>query len=133
MRLRWDAAPWLLVPVPFLAAPAASLWIAAAFQAVGAGRPLDRIVGWLTAIAGPEPTEGPRLVALALFFGLPAIAFALAFFAFLGGELVIADWTIDARLRLPRPPWRVIDLVAAVLFVLTTLLVLAMAAHGISG
>ena len=41
--------------------------------------------------------------------------------------------TIDARLRLPRPPWRVIDVVAAVLFFLTTLLVLAMAAHGVSG
>lgn len=133
MRLRWDASPWLLVPVPFLAAPAASLWIAAALQAVGAGRPLDLLVGWLNAIAGPEPAEGPRIFALALFFGLPAIAFALAFFAFLGGELAIADWTIDARLRVPRPPWRVIDAVAATLFVLTTLLVLAMAAHGVSG
>ena len=133
MRLKWDAAPWLLVPVPFLAAPAASLWIAAALQAIGAGRPLDLIVGWLNAIAGPEPAEGPRVVALAIFFGLPAIAFALAFFAFVSGELAIADWTIDARLRLPRPPWRVVDAVAATFFVLTTLLVLAMAAHGISG
>lgn len=133
MRLKWDASPWLLVPVPFLAAPAASLWIAAALQAAGAGRPLDAVVGWLNSIAGPDPAEGPRLVALALFFGLPAIAFALALFAFLGGELAIADWTIDARLRLPRPPWRVIDVVAATFLFLTTLLVLAMAAHGISG
>jgi len=40
---------------------------------------------------------------------------------------------IDARLRLPRPSWRVINAVAATLFLLTTLLVLAMAAHGVSG
>lgn len=133
MRLKWDASPWLLVPVPFLAAPAASLWIAAALQTAGAGRPLDLIVAWLNTIAGPEPAEGPRIVALGLFFGLPALAFALAFFAFLGGELAIADWTIDTRLRLPRPPWGVIDVIAATLFLLTTLLVLAMAAHGISG
>src|SRR5438046_1578209 len=58
MRLKWDASPWLLVPVPFLAAPAASLWIAAALQAVGAGRPLDLLVAWLITIAGPEPAEG---------------------------------------------------------------------------
>ena len=133
MRLKWDASPWLLVPVPFLAAPAASLWIAGGLQVIGAGRPLDALIAMLNAVGGPEPAEGPRIVALGLFFGLPAIAFALAFFAFLGGELAIADWTIDARLHLPRPPWRVIDVVAAVLFFLTTLLVLAMAAHGISG
>jgi hypothetical protein len=133
MRLKWDASPWLLVPVPFLAAAAASLWIAAVLQAIGVGRPLDAVVRWLNAIAGPEPAEGRSIIALALFFGLPAIAFALAFFAFLGGELAIADWTIDARLRLPRPPWRLIDAVGATLLLLTTLLVLAMAAHGISG
>ena len=127
MRFRWDASPWLLLPVPLLAAPAAWLWIAAALQAIGAGRPLDQLATLVN-------TSGdPRLTLLILFFAFPAIAFALAFFAFLGGELAIADWTIDARLRLPRPPWRVIDVVAAVLFFLTTLLVLAMAAHGISG
>ena len=127
MRLKWDASPWLLVPVPFLAAPAATLWIAAALQMIGPGRPLDHLVTSL------DEVGNPRLAALILFFALPALAFALASFAFLGGELAIADWTIDARLRLPRPPWRVIDVVAAALFFLTTLLVLAMAAHGISG
>jgi hypothetical protein len=133
VRLKWDASPWLLVPVPFLAAPAASLWIAGALQIVGAGRPLEALIGLLNALGGPEPTEGPRIVALLLFFGLPAVAFVLAFFGFVGGELAIADWTIDARLRLPRPPWRLVDVIAATLFFLTTLLVLAMAAHGISG
>ena len=133
MRLKWDASPWLLVPVPFVAAPAASLWVAALLQAVGLGRPLDAIVAWLNAIAGPEPTQGPRIIALALFFGLPAIAFALAFFAFMSGDVAIVDWTIDVRLRLPRPPWRLVDAIAATLFLLATLLVLAMAAHGISG
>ena|SRR5438128_8174831 len=127
VRLRWDASPWLLLPVPFLAAPAASLWIAAALQTIGVGRPLDQLVTLLDAVGNP------RLTVLVLFFALPAIAFALAFFGFVGGELAIADWTIDARLRLPRPPWRVIDAVAATLFLLTTLLVLAMAAHGVSG
>ena len=95
VRLTWDASPWLLVPVPFLAAPAAYLWIAGG-------------------VAGRRRRRS-------------------ALFAFLGGELGIADWTIDARLRVPRPPSRVIDALAATLLVLTTLLVLAMAAHGISG
>src|SRR4029079_11837479 len=45
VRLRWDASPWLLVAVPFLAAPAAALWIGAALQAVGVGRPLDTLGG----------------------------------------------------------------------------------------
>jgi hypothetical protein len=129
VRLKWDASPWLLVPVPFLAAPAASLWIAAAVQAVGAGAPLDSLIASVGAL-GP----GVRPVGLLLvFFAVPAVAFALAFFGFLDGDLAVADWTIDARLRLPRPPWRVTDVVAATLFFLTTLLVLAMAAHGISG
>jgi len=128
VRLTWDASPWLLVPVPFLAAPAAYLWIAAALQAVGVGAPLDPFIAAVGAL-GP----GMRPVFLVVFFAFPAVAFALAFFGFLGGELGIADWTIDARLRVPRPPWRVIDALAATLFVLTTVLVLAMAAHGISG
>ena len=131
MRLRWDASPWLLVPVPVLAAPAAALWIGAALQAVGLGRPLDTLVAGLTAIAGAGPTSGIRIAALVLFFGLPAVAFALAFFAFFGGELTIEDWTIDARLRLPRPPWRVVHVVAAALLIFTALLALAVAAHGI--
>jgi len=37
------------------------------------------------------------------------------------------------RLRLPRPPWRIVDLVAAALFVLTTLLALATVGHLIAG
>ena len=127
MHLRWDASPWLLVPVPFLAAPAASLWIAAALQTIGPGRPLDQLVTLIDGVGNP------RLALLVLFFALPAFAFALAFFGFVGGELAIADWTIDGRLRLPRPPWRLRDAVAAALFLLTTLLVLAMAAHGVSG
>ena len=128
MRLKWDASPWLLVPVPFLAAPAAYLWLAAALQAVGAGAPLDAFIAAVGTL-GP----GLRPVGLVVFFAFPALAFALAFFAFLGGELAIADWTIDARLHVPRPPWRIVDVLAATLFVLTTLLVLAMAAHGIVG
>jgi len=128
VRLKWDASPWLLVPVPFLVAPAAYLWIAAALQAVGIGAPLDPFITGFGAL-GP----GTRPVLLVLFFAFPAVAFALAFFAFLGGELGIVDWTIDARLHVPRPPWRVIDALAATLFVLTTLLVLAMAAREISG
>ena len=83
-------------------------------------------------LAGADPSFGPRLIALVVFFGLPAVAFALAFFAFFGGELVIEDWTIDARLRLPRPPWRIVDLIAAALLLCTALLALAVAAHGIT-
>ena len=132
MRLRWDASPWLLVPVPVLAAPAGALWIGAALQAVGLGRPLDALVAALTAIAGAGPTSGTRIAALVLFFGLPAIAFALAFFAVFGGELTIEDWTIEARLRLPRPPWRIVHVVAAALLIFTALLTLAVAAHGVS-
>src|SRR5437016_14662418 len=94
VRLKWDASPWLLVPVPFLAAPAVYLWVAAALQAIGVGAPLDPFIGLVGAL-GP----GARPVGLALFFGLPAVAFALAFFAFPGGELVIGDWTNAARLR----------------------------------
>ena len=133
MRLRWDASPWLLVPGPVLAAPAAAVWIGAALQAVGLGRPLDAFVVALGASGGAEPTFGTRVLVLVLFFGLPAVAFALAFFAFFGGELAIEDWTIDARLRLPRPPWRVVHVIAAALLIFTALLVLAVAAHGISG
>src|SRR5207249_5773445 len=83
VRLKWDASPWLLVPVPFLAAPATYLWIAAAFQAVGVGAPLDAFIAAVGAL-GP----GMRPVALVLFFAFPAVAFALAFFALLGGEIV---------------------------------------------
>lgn len=120
------------MPVPVLAAPAAALWIGAALQAVGLGRPLDAFVTTLTAVVGAEPTFGPRIAALVLFFGLPVVAFALAFFAFFGGELAIEDWTIDGRLRLPRPPWRVAHVIAAALLIFTALLALAAAAHGIS-
>ncbi len=133
MRLRWDASPWLLVPVPFLAAPAAALWIGAALQAAGVGRPLDAIVTALGVTDGSESTFEMRLVFLVVFFGLPAAAFALAFFAFFGGELAIHDWTVDARLRLPRPPWGVVHVIGAALLISTALLTLAVAAHGISG
>jgi hypothetical protein len=133
MRLRWDASPWLLVPVPVLAAPAAALWIGAVLQAVGLGRPVDALVTALGSTGGAESTFGTRVIVLVLFFGLPVVAFALAFFALFGGELAIEDWTVDARLRLPRPPWRIVDLVAAALLVFTGLLALAVAAHGVAG
>jgi hypothetical protein len=133
VRLRWDASPWLLVPVPFLAAPAAALWIGAALQAVGIGRPLDAIVTTLGVTDGSESTFALRLVFLVVFFGLPAVAFALAFFAFFGGELAVNDWTVDARLRLPRPPWGVGHVIGAALLVFTALLALAVVAHEISG
>lgn len=128
VHVRWDASPWLLVPVPFLAAPAAALWIGAALQVVGVGRPLDAIVAALGPAGRPEPAFG-----LVLFVGLPAVAFALAFFAFFGGELAVDDWTVDARLRLPRPPWSAIDVIGALLLIFTALLTLAVAAHGFSG
>jgi hypothetical protein len=133
MRVRWDASPWLLVPVPVLAAPAAVLWIGAALQAVGIGRPLDALVAALGSTGGAESAFGARVVFLVVFFGLPAVAFALAFFAFFGGELAIEDWTVDARLRLPRPPWRIVHVIAAAFLIFTGLLTLAVAAHGISG
>jgi hypothetical protein len=132
VRLRWDASPWLLAGVPILAAPAAALWLTAALQFAGLGRPLDALVASLGPLASTDPSFGARLIALVVFLGLPAVAFALAFFAFFGGELVIEDWTIDARLRLPRPPWRIVDLIAAALLLCTALLALAVAAHGIS-
>jgi hypothetical protein len=44
-------------------------------------------------------------------FGLPAVAFALAFFACFGGELAVDDGTVNARLRLPRPPWSAVDVI----------------------
>jgi hypothetical protein len=129
MRLRWDASPWLLVPVPVLAAPAAILWIGAALQAVGVGRPLEA----LGSAGGAEPPVAARIAFLVVFFGLPAVAFALAFFAFFGGELAVEDWTVDARLRLPRPPWRIVHVIGAALLIITALLTLAVAAHGIAG
>ena len=128
VHVRWDASPWLLVPVPVLAAPAAALWIGAALQAVGLGRPLDAMVAALGSLGRPEPAFG-----LVVFFGLPAIAFVLAFFAFFGGELRVADWTVDARLRLPRPPWSATNVIAALLLILTALLTIAVAAHGVTG
>ncbi|HEX6062256.1 MAG TPA: hypothetical protein VF001_09320 [Candidatus Limnocylindria bacterium] len=128
VHVRWAASRWLLVPVPFLAAPAVALWTAAALQVVGAGQPLDAMVAALAPLGRLEPAFG-----LVLLFGLPAIAFALAFFAFFGGELGVADWTIDARLRLPRPPWSAIDVIAALLLLFTALLALAVAAHGVAG
>jgi hypothetical protein len=133
VRLRWDAAPWLLVPVPFLVAPAATLWGSAALQAVGMGRPLDAVLTALGPSAGTDAGLGTRILFLVLFVGLPAVAFALAFFAFFSGELVIDDWTVDARLRLPRPPWSVLDVIGAGLLIFTLLLTLAVVAHGISG
>jgi hypothetical protein len=133
MRLRWDASPWLLVPVPVLAAPAAALWVGAALQAIGLGRPLDALVAAVGPTGGAEPPFAARVVFLVVFFGLPAVAFALAFFAFCGGELAIEDWTVAARLRLPRPPWRIVHVIAAALLIFTGLLTLAVAAHGITG
>jgi len=128
VHVRWDASPWLLVPVPFLAAPAAALWTGAVLQSVGVGRPLDAIVAAL----GPADRVGPML-GLFVFFGLPALAFAFAFFAFLGGELTVDDWIVNVRLRLPRPPWSAIDVIGALLLVFTALLTLAVAAHAVSG
>lgn len=125
MRLRWDASPWLIVPVPVLVAPAAALWIAAAAQALGLGRPLDAFVATLAALAGP----GSRQLGLLLLVAPPALAFGLAFFGFAGGDVAIADWNVEVHLRLPRPPWRLVDLLAAALLVLTTLLVLATVGH----
>jgi hypothetical protein len=100
VHLRWDASPWLLVPVPFLAAPAAALWIGAALQMVGVGRSLDAM---------------------------------LAFFAFFGGEVAVDDWTVDLRLRLPRPPWSAVDVIGALFLIFTALLTLAVAAHAVTG
>jgi hypothetical protein len=128
VHVRWDASRWLLVPVPVLAAPAAALWIGAALQAVGLGRPLDATIAALGPLGRPEPAFG-----LVVLFGLPTIAFALAFFALFGGELGIADWTIDARLRLPRPPWSGTDVIAALLLIFTALLALTGAAHEVTG
>ena len=129
MRLRWDASPWLVVPVPVLVAPAAALWIAAAAQALGLGRPLDALVTALDALAG----SGPRPLGLLVLVGPPALAFVLAFFGTVSGDVAVADWNIDVRLRLPRPPWRPVDVVAAALLVLTTLLVLATLGHLLVG
>ena len=128
MHLRWDASPWLLVPVPFLAAPAAALWIGAALQAVGLGRPLDAMAAALGPIDRAE-----RAIVLVIFFGLPAVAFVLAFFAFFSGELTVDDWTVNARLRLPRPPWGATDVLGALLLAFTAVLTLAIAAHAVSG
>jgi hypothetical protein len=66
VHLRWDAPPWLLIPLPFLAAPV---------------------------------------------LRLAAVAVALAFFACFGGELAVDDGTVNARLRLPRPPWSAVDVI----------------------
>ena len=133
VRLRWDAAPWLLVPVPFLAAPAATLWISAALQAVGLGRPLDAVVSVLGPSAGAEAAFGARMLFLVVFFGLPALAFAFAFFAFFSGELAIEDWTVQAQLQLPRPPWGAVQVIGAALLVATALLTLAVVAHALGG
>src|SRR5690349_506411 len=94
MRLRWDASPWLIVPVPVLVAPAAALWIAAAAQALGLGRPLDAFVATLAALAGP----GSRQLGLLLLVAPPALAFGLAFFGFVGGDVAIADWNVEVHL-----------------------------------
>ena len=126
MRLKWDASPWLLAPVPLLAAPATVLWGAALFGTVGLGpAPFDPNA--LMRIGAPA--AGARLGFLLLFLGLPAIGFAFAFFGTVGGEIIIEDWTIAVRLRLPRPRWRAVDLIGAALLVVTALLTLAVAAH----
>ena len=52
---------------------------------------------------------------------------------FVGSCVVTAEGDVDVRLRLPRPPWRPVDVVAAALLVLTTLLVLAALGHLVAG
>lgn len=113
MRFRWDASAWLAVPAALLVAPAPLLWLAA----VGARQP---------------PPFAGRAVFVLVFEALPLAALALSIGSLVGGEIGVADWAIDARLRLPRPPWRAAQLLAAVVFAVVAFVVLVAGVHAVA-
>ena len=45
----------------------------------------------------------------------------------------VEEWAVEVRLRLPRPPWSLADLIAALLLAASATLALAAAAHAFTG
>ena len=108
--------------------PALAIWTAAFVASLGIGFSLDAL---------PKPVASPQLLArftwLAIFWaatlGGPLAAVVLGAFGAIDAELHIEHWEISARVRLPAPPWRRHQLLAAILLAFGAVLFVAMAGH----
>jgi hypothetical protein len=128
IELRWRAVP-LLIPLGVVALlPALVIWSAAIVASLGIGFSLDALPKHVA-----SPTLVARLTWLAVFWaatlGGPLAAVVLGAFGTLDAELRIEHWEISARVRLPAPPWRLHQLLAAILLAFGTVLFVAMAGH----
>ena len=111
--------------------PAAWLSSAAGLQALGAGRPLDALVEAIFQLH--LHVLALRAIWLGAFNLFPLIGLLLALVALVGGDLGVADWRIDLRLRLPRPPWRAVEVATATVLGMAALVVAVVAAHAVAG
>jgi hypothetical protein len=119
LHVRWQATPRLVPLAVVTALPAVVLWTAALVEALGVGRPLN--------LLAPTPAIG-RVLAAILVVG-PLLAAGAAALALADAEVRVEHWELTARLRMPPPPWRAQDLIAAVVLVLGGVLFVAMAGH----
>jgi hypothetical protein len=108
--------------------PAGVLWAAALADSLGVTHVLTYVPVPATATSRLE-----RLLLVDTFLTatlvLPLLAVLSGVLATVSFELRIASWEITARLRLPTPPWTLVQLAAIVLIVFGAALFLAMAGH----
>ena len=128
LSLRWQPRRWLMVVALAAVVPAGLLWAAALADSLGITHVLMSLPVPAAATSRPE-----RLLLLDVFLMimvvLPLLAALSGLLATVALELRISNWQVTARLRLPTPPWTIVQLAAVLLLLLGAILFLAMAGH----
>ena len=128
LHLHWQSRPSLVFLALAALLPATVLWAAALANSLGITHLVAYLPAPATATSRPE-----RLLLidafLTLTLALPLLAVLSGLLATVSFDLRITSWEITAKLRLPSPPWTLVQLAAAALLLLGSLLFLAMAGH----
>ena len=128
LHLRWKPRPWLVFVTLGALVPAIALWAAALGDSIGITRVLTDLPVPASATSRPARVllVFAFLTVMLVFPFLSALASVLATVSF---DLRVGNWEINARLRLPAPPWTLPQVVAAALLVVAAVLFVAMAGH----
>ena len=128
LRLRRQPHPWLVSVALAALVPAIALWATAMADSLRITHLLTVLPVPATATSRPE-----RLLLLGTFLTVmlvfPLVAVLSGVLATISFDLRITEWEITARLRLPRPPWTLPQLVASILLLVAAILFVAMAGH----